>query len=580
MGLGKTLITVALMDLLASQRLNVVDDNDGRPIYRPILLLTPNATVANQWVQEIDQVINESVICKIVVSGTGLEVPNDQRRIFHLGRENFKKWPASIDYMWNENDPRASQVVLVVTMETWASRTCAFDVESKEWVSSFTEEGRAFSLVIVDEAYKVKNPATKNWRSLHLLERQFTLLITATPCMNTLTDIFGLARLLWSAPQKYLKAKKGKVWDHIERNYRDLGDLKNLDEYESFHDYQLVAGRPAMLSRLLCKARNGKNPDVDMTRKYLKYFETLAMLKRSPSSYVYADWDESNPVSLEGLFPQVENYTVDISLGEAYDKEYQQVHVDILIDYLEGLSAWAGAVTRSKKGAKKDDDDKREPVLNSHRLLQLASSSLDLYDLDKRLTVHEMATLAPNIAELRDKGVNFLRLSQFMLQQNEKRPDTHVGYMKLAVRNSPILRFILHYIKENILTREEKGPIKKLLIIEQNLLTAFYYELVLQFLGFECRCMHAHLSVDERQKLVDSFNSSDNGSCQILIQLYSVGFAGTNLHKSCSRVLVASQAHSLQVQWQAIYRVIRVGLRSPSIFIGCLFILGSVLYTN
>jgi SNF2 family DNA or RNA helicase len=559
MGLGKTLITIALMDLLVSQRLNVVQAKDGRSKHRPILLLTPNATVASQWIQEISQVIDESTIRHIVVSGSGLEAPPDQYRVVHLGRECFKLWPEAVSYMWDEDDTRASQVVLIMTMESWAGRTCTLHKCDREWHSSFTDEGRAFSLVIVDEAYKVKNPSTRNWRSVYLLERQFTLLITATPCMNTLTDLLGLARLLWTVPENYLK-QNPSTWKHIEKTFRDLEDLHLLDEYDASHDCQLVAGRPALLARLLCKSRNARTQDIDLTRKHLRHFETLAMLKRSPSSHIYTDWGDTKPISLEGLFPTVENYTVDISLGEAYDREYQKVHINELIDYLRGLKDWGAVVVPRPKKANKEDEKAKLPIMNAHRLLQLAASSLNAYDLDRALTANGYSTRAPDVAKMRRNEVDLLRLTQFLAPLGEKKPETHIEFMKVATRNSPILQYILHYVNENILIRKENSTIQKLLIIEHSLPVAFYYELVLQFLGFECRCMHAQLSTEDRQELVDSFNSHDNNSCQILIQLYSVGFAGTNLHKSCSRVLVASQSYSIQVQWQAIYRVIRVSI--------------------
>ncbi|RWA15008.1 hypothetical protein EKO27_g53 [Xylaria grammica] len=561
MGLGKTLITVALVNLLISQGLNTIEDEDGTTKHRPMLLLAPNPTVANQWVEEFIQVIDEHTLPQIIVSGNGLETPGNQVRVTHLARDSFKQWPACINYIWDENDRRASKAILIMTMESWAQRTCVYDEEG-EWISTFTREGRRFSLVMVDEAYKVKNPKTKNWRSVFLLERQFTLLITATPCMNTLTDMFGLARLLWTEPEKYLK-RDPKVWDEVEETFQDLGDLCLLDNLDPWHDHQLVAGRPALLARLLYKPRNSKMHDINLTRKYLRYFETLAMLKRSPSSYIYADWGMASPISLEGLFPKVEDYTVDIGGGKSHDKQYQSVHVDLLIQYLNGLKDWGGATKRqSKKKPPKEVEDAKEDIMNCHRLFQIASSSLDVHKLDMIITANGHSTLAEKVTEMREKEVNLLRLAQFLALPTEKRPDTHVGWMALATRNSPILRYILLYINENILTREENGRIKKLLIIEQNLMVAFYYELVLQFLGFECRCLHAQLSSEERQKLVDSFNSGDDESCQILIQLYTVGFAGTNLHKSCSRVLVAAQSYSLQIQWQAIYRVIRVGQNS------------------
>ncbi|KAI1822177.1 P-loop containing nucleoside triphosphate hydrolase protein [Xylaria intraflava] len=563
MGLGKTLTTVALIELLIRQKLHVLQV-DGTTKHRPILLIVPNATVGNQWIKELCQ-IDKHVLRQIVTSGPGLEISDSEtpERVIHLEREHLKKWPAAINYMWDVNNRRASKVILVVTMESWASRTCDRTTDG-EWTSSFTNAGRGFSLVIVDEAYKVKNHETKNWRSVYLLERQFTLLITATPYMNTITDLFGLARLLWSVPERYLK--QSSTWKEIERKFQKLDHLRLLDDYPLSHDFQLVAGRHGFLAQLLHKPRNSRTPDIALIREHLRHFETLSMLKRSPSSNIYADWDKKKTISLEGIFPKAEHYTVEIDAGNAYDQEYQKAHIPLLIEYLRNLKDWGGLrIKRSKKkqlSNSKKEEEVKSSIMSSIRVFQIAASSLDAYDLDQILEANGHSTLAPSVAKMRDNMVDLPRLARFLVRPHEKGPQTHAGYMRLATRNSPVLRYILSYIKKHILTRHQEKPIKKLMIIEQNVMLAFYYELVLQFLGLNCRCMHAQLPLDERQSLIDSFNSSDNESCQILIQLYSVGFAGTNLHKSCSRVLVASQSHSLQVQWQAIHRVIRVGQTS------------------
>ncbi|KAI1419391.1 P-loop containing nucleoside triphosphate hydrolase protein [Xylaria sp. FL1777] len=562
MGLGKTLITTALVNLLMSQELNVMRAEDGTTIHRPVLLVTPNPTVANQWVQEFVHVTDPSTLYLIIVSGPGLEEIGHRDRVVYFDRDNFLYWPSRFNFVWNEDDPLASKVVLIMTLDSWAVRTCDYRYSGKQgWHSTFTDKSRGFSLVIVDEAHKVKNHKTKNWRSIYLLERQFTLLITATPCLNTLTDIFGLARLLWSVPEQYLK-QNPTVWSEMEEVFGELEKLELLDKYPSSHDFQLVAGRPALLARMLFKHREARTHDIDLTRQYLRHFEALAMLKRSPSSYIYADWEKTSHRSLEGLFPKVENYTVDVSPGEAYEQEYQRVHIDLVMRYLKGLKDWGTVVDEVGQRLKKEEDEAKLPIVNSIRLLQIASSSLDVYNFNTIVSANGYSTLSVEVAKMREKQVDLLKLAEFLVIPTEPKPETHIGWMALVTRNSPILRYILRYITEKILIREANGKIRKLLIVEHNPMVAFYYELVLQFLGFECRCMHAQLSLNERQELVDSFNSSDNESCQILIQLYTVGFAGTNLHKSCSQVLVSSQAHSLQVQWQAIYRVIRVGQTS------------------
>ncbi|KAI1363766.1 P-loop containing nucleoside triphosphate hydrolase protein [Xylaria arbuscula] len=554
MGLGKTLIIVALIDLMISQQLNILPRDDEFGIHRPTLLVVPNATVARQWVQELKEVVDVANLT-IIVSGPGLEdLDNSLGKISFLDRGDFKYWPWPLDFVWDEDDPRASRTVLITTIETWAGRTCYYDDEKGEWFSSFTDMGRGFSLVVVDEAHKVKNPRTKNWRSIYLLKRQFTLLVTATPCLNVLGDMFGLARLLWSGPSKNFA--------FAEKYIEDLEQLDILDQYPPSHDMQLQAGRPGLLVKMLFRHPKARTYDINLTRQYLRHYESLAMLKRSPSSYICEDWGKIGSIPLDGLFPKVENYTIDISPGESYDQEYQRVHISLLIQYLEGLHGWGRIFNRQGDGSKNEEEEARARIMGSIRLLQIASSSLDVYDLDTILSENDHSTLATEVAKMRENEVDFLRLAQFLILPNETKPKTHVGWMRIATRNSPILRYILRYLHENILIREANRPIKKLLIIENNLMLAFYYELVLQFLGFECCCLHAKLSQEERQQLVDSFNSSHNGSCQILIQLYTVGFAGTNLHKNCSRVLVASQSHSLQVQWQAIHRVIRVGQQS------------------
>jgi hypothetical protein len=550
MGLGKTLITVALISLLVGQGLNIIRAEDGSRKHRPILLVVPTATVASQWIQEIEQVIPESILPQIVVSAPGLEA-SLRPRVSYLQRDGFSRWPYSLRYMWYERDPRASKVVLITTMECWALRTCKHEKSATKpgiWGSYFTDAERAFSLVVVDEAYKVKNGSTKNWRSIHYLERQFTLLLTATPCMNSLTDLFGLGRLLWTVPRRHLKRQPQK-WEHIEKTFSELKSLDLLDQYAASHEYQLVAGHASLLAKLLCKSRDGKGHDIDLTRQYLRHFEKLAMLRRSPSSRIYTNWDETNSVSLDGLYPDVENYTVDIRAGEAHEEKYQKAHIELLIDYLQAVKEWVGEV---------DEKEGRKHWLEIQRLFQIATSSMDVYHINDILVNNNYSTKSDDIAKMRSNGVTFLRLSQFLIPSKEAKPATLIGFLKLAVRNSPILRYALHYIAENILTREQNGPIKKLLIVEQTPAIAFYYEVVLQLLGFECCCMHAQLPTEERQALVDSFNSSANDSCQLLIQPYTVGFVGTNLHKSCSRVLVTSYAYSLPVQWQAIHRIIRV----------------------
>ncbi|KAI1332831.1 P-loop containing nucleoside triphosphate hydrolase protein [Xylariaceae sp. FL0255] len=582
MGLGKTLITTALLDLLVRKELHdaevaIYDEQaDGqaekkvkRRGHHPILLVAPNVAVLTQWIEEICNICNESVIETIIVaSNIRDESSSYGERVIRLARNDFLAWPDRLDYVWNDQDIRAAKSIILVTLDVWSNRTMTttqMEDGKKQHKSSFTELGREFSLVIVDEAHKLKNANTRYWRSVYHIRRQFTLLITATPCVNSLADLFGLARLLWLQPEMYLKSDAAQ-WQFIEEKFTNLASLQQLDRLEYSNDLHLVAGRPSLLAKVLFKSRAGssnrpQHQDIHITRQNLRYYEWLAVLRRSPSTILYKEWDRRETFSLEGVYPKVDYYTVVIKPGVKYDEEYQTAHLDLLTEHLRSLKQWNVSKEENKK-AKRSLDMAKSSVAGSHRRFQLASASLDVYDLDQLLMVNGKSTLAHHVTAMREAGVDFPRLAFFLCWSATNKPMTHIEYMKLAVRNSPVLRYILKYIDDYILDRRANEKIKKLMIIETNNMVAFWYEIILQFLGFECRTMHAGLNGDERQDLIDSFNSDDINSCQILIQMCSVGFAGTNLHKACSRVLVASQAHSLAVQEQAIHRVIRVGQQS------------------
>ncbi|RYP29395.1 hypothetical protein DL767_006735 [Monosporascus sp. MG133] len=559
MGLGKTLAVIACLELLARQKLNVIRTKGSRAKHRPMAILAPNAAVAAQWIEEICQHTDPEAISQIITSGNGLQYRKHwSGRVRSLSAKEFDgPWPQDVGYVW-KSKPRSSKAVIIMSIDTFSSRTteaCKGQGGQAAYRSKFARHGRGFSIVVVDEGQKVKNDATRNWKSVSMVDREFTLLVTATPCINSLTDLMGLARLLWKTPSEYLEKQHPDTWKQIGKEVTNLHDLKRLDSRNSWDHFQLVAGRPGLLAKMLYKDRGTRSHDIQLVREFLKYFESLAILKRSPSSIIYRDWEKTQPVSLEGVFPKVEHFTVDIRPDHDLAAKYQLVHVNLLTNYVKVLSNWPLA--------KRAEVEKKITSLTSiNRQFLIAAASIDMYRLDLLLSKNDFGTMAKHIATMRRSRVNFRRLAQFMLQEDDPEPCTALDYLKLAVRSSPILRYILHDIQNNILDRGPEDKIKKLLITEASPILAYYYELVLQFLGFNCRTFHAELSQEARKDLIASFNDDGEDSCQIFIQMYTVGSAGSNLHQNCSRVLVTSQASSLAVQWQAIHRVIRVGQKS------------------
>ncbi|KAI2467513.1 SNF2 family N-terminal domain-containing protein [Annulohypoxylon bovei var. microspora] len=554
MGLGKTLTTIACLDILASQRLNVEKGKDDESIYRPILILAPNNIVASQWVDEIEQLGSSRSIKQIIISGDGAQKKEDQPRTDILSVKQFREWPDSLSYVWDESKYEAAKTVIVMSIDTWARRTCMSKAEGgkTEWWSTFTKMGRGFSIVVVDEAYKIRHTSTRYYKSVALLKRQFTLLITATPCLNLLTDLMGPVRLLWPNAESFLQRNKSR-WEKISQKFTEPQDLRVLDDMDPWDDHHLIAGRPSIVSKLISRSKGSSAVDIQETRKLMKHFESLAILRRAPSSNLNWDWKGTEQVSLEGLLPNVDNFTVNIQLDHALEEAYQEAHIDILMGYLDATKNWKKAKPQKRT---------HRSVLTSYLQFELAAASIDVLRLEKLLSLNGFGAKAEHVKKMRENNVNFMLLANFLLEPDDPRPKVALDYVKLAVRKSPVLRYILQYVKENVLNRGPNEKIKKLLITESRPILAYFYELVLQFLLVHCRTLHAGLTGQERRELIASFNDDDDHSCQILIQMYSVGFAGSNLHKNCAQVLVASQAHSLPVQWQAIHRVIRVGQSS------------------
>ena len=57
-------------------------------------------------------------------------------------------------------------------------------------------QGRPWDLVIVDEAHRLKNRFSLNWRFVAGLSKKYMLLLTATPVQNDLDELFNLVSLL------------------------------------------------------------------------------------------------------------------------------------------------------------------------------------------------------------------------------------------------------------------------------------------------------------------------------------------------------------------------------------------------
>ena len=113
--------------------------------------------------------------------------------------------PASLTWQWHEEmDTKFYETFSVLEdfddlPETSADSACRWIIslsraKSKRWAEWLLN--RSYDLLIVDEAHKLKNHRTKAYKFVNQIEKQYVLMLTATPVHNHLMELYNLITIL------------------------------------------------------------------------------------------------------------------------------------------------------------------------------------------------------------------------------------------------------------------------------------------------------------------------------------------------------------------------------------------------
>jgi len=133
-----------------------------------------------------------------------------------------------------------------------------------------------WDLVIVDEAHKVKNHTSVGYKFLQELDRNFVLLVTATPLQNNLRELYNLITLL----------RPGQLgtWGQFRREYVQRGDPRKAKSPEALKELtsqvMLRTRRSSVADVIALPARRSSHPAVALTpSEAALYQETTSFLR-------------------------------------------------------------------------------------------------------------------------------------------------------------------------------------------------------------------------------------------------------------------------------------------------------------
>lgn len=126
----------------------IIKEYQLRGLAKKILILVP-ASLVLQWTRELQE----------------------KFRIQATAQKNV--------YSWQEYD------VIIASLDTAKREPHQTQILNQEW-----------DLLVVDEAHKLKNKNTKNWKMVNQIANKYLLLLTATPMQNQLQELHTLITLL------------------------------------------------------------------------------------------------------------------------------------------------------------------------------------------------------------------------------------------------------------------------------------------------------------------------------------------------------------------------------------------------
>lgn len=347
-GFGKTkqCLLVAYLHTLLMDEKDPADN--AKTTHKPILMTVPPSLI-NSWIQEIRE---EWPYFDLIISYSDHDYAS-QLSVKTLTTTAMKQYPSMqaipsyLRYPFNKSDPAARKCIVLTSYETHKRRTgtkhtsvtpgIPFQPSRKDengneiWskapkhtITWTTNHDGTFSLLVADEAQKVKNYLTGISAVLFNHNIPKMVLATATPFYNTIQDLLGLLHLIFNMAEKEFRSHLSSD-DSASQAYRVMKNagniLERIDKLPRLDPLRLVGLDPNLILPVLTGDKNSIH--LEIVAK-LKPVLEMSMIRRSPSSSLPNE--DGSTTELRPLFKETIRQTARIARRGADAVEYQYHH--------------------------------------------------------------------------------------------------------------------------------------------------------------------------------------------------------------------------------------------------------------
>ncbi len=135
------------------------------------------------------------------------------------------QWQAELQYKFDE------QFKIVKGIEDWNNPKLISSLDlAKRPEHKIYSLKKNWDLVIVDEAHKLKNPETQNYKLVDSLSKKNILFLTATPLENSLLELYNITNLIRPGLFGTMKRFKDNFIEKDERTLKNVNELKKYLE--------------------------------------------------------------------------------------------------------------------------------------------------------------------------------------------------------------------------------------------------------------------------------------------------------------------------------------------------------------